>query len=284
MHEPDPIDGEYQPPDQSEPQPQRRPRRGGWGTIAAGGAVLLAKFKAFLALLLQAKFLLLGLKLLGSSWTFLLSLWFYVAVFGWQLGIVLVLVLAAHEFGHYMAYKNYGLAVRAPVFVPFMGAFTAGAVAPDLEQDAYIALAGPLTGLVLAGACYALGIANGERFWFACADLAAFLNLFNMLPVLPFDGGRVIGAVWPPLWIAGVVLFVAAAVWLHLPIFFVVILALLGLPSMIAAFRGAPDPRAAAMSFAARARVSVWYVAVSLALLAVLGGAQAHLPANASGL
>lgn len=103
--------------------------------------------------------------------------------------------------------------MRLPAFVPLLGAFTAGATPDDLEQDAYIALAGPLTGLGLAAACYAIGDVTHDRFWFACADLSAFLNLFNMLPVPPFDGGRIIGAVWPPLWIAGFVLFIGFAIF-----------------------------------------------------------------------
>ncbi len=264
IQEPDPIEPESKPESDSA---QKTTRRGGIGALAAAVAVLLTKFA-------------LVLKLLLPSWTFLLSLFFYVAFFGWRLGIVILVVLAAHELGHYFAYRAYGLSARLPVFVPFLGAYTQGAVAPDLEQDAYIALAGPLTGLALAAACYGVGIGTNDRFWIACADISAFLNLFNMIPVLPFDGGRVIGAVWPPLWVAGVIVFIAAAVWLHVPIVLVALIALLGVPAMLASFRGTPDPRAAAMTNAARARVSFWYVATSLALIVLVGQAHAALPSN----
>jgi Zn-dependent protease len=264
IQEPDPIEPEPKP----EPESQNTGKRAkGAGTIVAALAVAATKF-GFL------------IKVLAGSWTFLLSLFFYVAFFGWRLGIVILLVLAAHELGHYFAYRGYGLAARLPVFIPFFGAYTAGAVAPDLEQDAYIALAGPVTGLVLAGACYAIGVETGDRFWIACADISAFLNLFNMLPVLPFDGGRVIGAVWPPLWIAGVIAFIAAAIWLHVPIILVALLALIGIPPMLAAFRGAPDPRAALLTNAARMRVGFWYVATCLALIALIGQAHALMPSN----
>lgn len=266
IQEPDPIEPEQKP--QNEPT-QKATRRGGIGALATAAVVLATKFAVVLKLLLP-------------SWTFLLSLFFYVAFFGWRLGIVILFVLAAHELGHYFAYRAYGLSARLPVFVPFFGAYTVGAVAPDLEEDAYIALAGPLTGLALAAACYGVGIATGDRFWFACADISAFLNLFNMIPVLPFDGGRVIGAVWPPLWIVGVIVFIAAAVWLHVPIVLVAIIALLGVPAMFAQFRGTPDPRAASMTNAARARVGFWYVATSLALIVLIGQAHAALPSAAS--
>jgi Zn-dependent protease len=277
MHDEQPVEGEYQAPAAPvTPPPQAARRRaGGIGTIAAGLGVLALKFKTLLVVLLNLKFVLIGVKLFAVSWTFILSLILYGAVFGWRIGLVLVLLIAAHELGHYFAYRAYGLPVHAPVFVPFLGAYTAGAIAPDLEADAYIALAGPLTGLVLTGACYELGLATGDHFWLACAYLGAFLNLFNMIPVLPFDGGRVIGAIWPPLWIAGAVLFVAAAWWLGVPIIFVLLIALLGLPAMIAAFRGRVDPRAAAMSSAARVRVGVWYLATIIGLIYFVG--QAHV-------
>jgi len=276
MHEEPPVEGEYQAPADTQ-APQRnaaRKRMGGLGTIAAAIGVALLKFKTLIAVLLNLKFVLLGAKFFALSWTFLLSLLFYVAFFGWRIGVVIILLLAAHELGHYFAYRAYHLPVRAPVFVPFLGAYTAGAIAPDLESDAYIALAGPVTGFVLAGTCYALGSATGDRFWLACADIGAFLNLFNMLPVLPFDGGRVIGAIWPPLWIAGALLFVAAAFWLHVPIVFVLLIALLGLPAMIGALRGSPDPRAASMTNAARARVGLWYLATVIGLIYLVG--QSH--------
>ncbi|HEY5340528.1 MAG TPA: site-2 protease family protein [Candidatus Aquilonibacter sp.] len=283
MHHGDPAEGDYLPPSSEPPRlgPAPRKRRGGLlGSLGAAVALALTKLKALLLILAQFKFLAIGLKVIAGSWTFLLSLVFYVAFFGWRIGIVLILVLAAHELGHYYAYRAHGLTARLPVFIPFFGAYTAGAIAPDLESDAYIALAGPIVGLGLAAACYAIGVYSGDRFWFACADISAFLNLFNMLPMLPFDGGRVIGAIWPPLWIAGIVFFVAASIWLHVPLIFVLLIALLGLPSMIAAFRGRVDPRAASMTLGARIRVGAWYTAALIALAVVLGQAQHALPSH----
>jgi Zn-dependent protease len=260
---------DYLPPPPSEeqrdpPKPVQRRNRG-IGAVVAAVVAFLLKFKFLL---------LIGAKLFGISWSFLLSLWIYVVIFGWKLAVVVMLLLLAHELGHYFAFRAYGLPVRLPAFVPLLGAFTAGAAPDDLEQDAYIALAGPLTGLGLAAACYAIGDVTHDRFWFACADLSAFLNLFNMLPVPPFDGGRIIGAVWPPLWIAGFALFIGFAIFWHIPLLFIVIIGLLGLPSIIAAWRGHADPRAANMTFGARGRVSVWYLATVLGLLLVMS--QSH--------
>lgn len=247
------------------PAPSSPRRKGGIGAILAAIVAFALKFKVVL---------LLFVKFFGVSWTFLLSLWIYVLVFGWKLAVVIMLVLLAHELGHYFAFRAYGLPARLPAFIPLLGAFTAGAPPDDLEHDAYIALAGPLTGLGLSAACYVIGDLHDDRFWFACADLSAFLNLFNMMPVPPFDGGRIAGALWTPLWIVGLAIFIGVALFLHVPLFFVLVIALLGLPAISAAFRGRQDPRAARMTTAARARVSFWYVATLVGLVLVMG--QSH--------
>jgi Zn-dependent protease len=270
---------QYLPP-QSPPEPQEAPkpvqrRTGGIGAILAAIVAFLVKFKFLL---------LIGAKLFGISWSFLLSLWIYVVIFGWKLAVVIMLLLLAHELGHYFAFRAYGLPARLPAFIPLLGAFTAGAMPADMEQDAYIALAGPLTGLGLAAACYAIGDVTHDRFWFACADLSAFLNLFNLIPTPPFDGGRIIGALWPPLWIAGFALFIAVAILWHIPLLFIVIIGALGLPSVISAWRGHVDPRAAKMTFGARARVSVWYLATLLGLLVVMSQSHAVATPGSAGI
>ncbi|MGA8533421.1 MAG: site-2 protease family protein [Candidatus Tumulicola sp.] len=264
---------DYLPPPGDEPslKPARRSKAGTIGTAGAAIAAFLLKFKFAL---------LLGLKLLAPGWTFLLSLWIYVAFFGWRLAAVVMMLLLAHELGHYFAFRAYGLPVRLPSFIPLFGAFTAGAPPEDLEHDANIALAGPLTGMGLAAVCLAIGIATHDRFWYACADLSAFLNLFNMIPMPPFDGGRIVAALWPPLWIGGFLAFVAFAAFFHIPILFIAIIGLLGLPTMLSAWRGHVDPRAAAMTFPARLRVSGWYLATLLGLFLVL--ARAHVAASGS--
>lgn len=253
-------------PGESSPKSARRRPTGAIGTAAAAALAFLLKFKLLLFV---------GLKLLAPSWTFLLSLWIYVTIFGWRLALVIMLLLLAHELGHYFAFRAYGLPVRLPAFVPLLGAFTAGTPPENLEDDAYIALAGPLTGLGLAAVCLAVGAYGDSRFWYACADLSAFLNLFNMIPMPPFDGGRIIAALWPPLWIGGFALFLGFAFFFHIPILFVAIVGILGLPAMLAAWRGHVDPRAAAMTLSARGRVSLWYLATLLGLFLVIGRAHA---------
>jgi Zn-dependent protease len=177
-----------------EPEAPRRKGRsaGRIGAVAATLAAFALKFKTIVAVLLQFKWALLLVKVLASSWTLVLTLWLYAVAFGWEFGLLFVLLILAHELGHYAAFRAYGLPVRLPVFVPFLGAFTAGTAPQDPEHSAYIALAGPLVGFGLAAACYAMGVSLHERFWLAAASVGSFLNLFNMIPIVPFDGGRVV--------------------------------------------------------------------------------------------
>lgn len=276
---PPPSEGEPSPPSVNAPAPApaaadgAAPRRGpnlrGLGAIGAAILAFFLKFKLLIFVILKG---------LAPAWTFILSLWIYLALFGWKLAVVLMLVLLAHELGHYFAFRAYGLPVRLPSFIPLLGAFTAGAPPENLEHDAYIALAGPLTGLGLAAVCYALGLQTHEQFWYACAYVTAFLNLFNMIPVPPFDGGRIVGAIWPLLWFGGFVAFLGLAFVMHLPLLFVLIIGVVGLPQMLAAFRGQVDPRAAAMTNGARLRVSLWYLGTLLCLFYIMG--QAHVAAS----
>jgi len=158
---------------------------------AAALLVLLGKAKGLLLLLAHAP-------LLGFVATLGLSFWFYVVAFGWRFALILTIVLVAHEFGHYAAFRGYGLPARLPNFIPFVGAFTLGAVPDDLEHDAYISLAGPLTGLGLAAACATISTLTADPLWVAVAYFSAMLNLFNLIPFVPFDGGRIVRGIFPP--------------------------------------------------------------------------------------
>ena len=259
-------------------------RAKGAGAGLVGLGLLLAKFKGLLALLLNLKYALLFTKFFALSWTFLLSLWLYVLFFGWRFAVVLILVLLVHELGHYAAFRAYGLPANLPQFVPFFGAFTAGKQPDDLEHDANIALAGPLTGLGLAGVCYAIGVGLHDPFWLAIANVSAFLNLFNMIPMPPFDGGRVIGAISPLIWILGFGLFVGLAMYLGVPVIFVLLIGLLGLPAIISAWRGDVDPRAANLTSGAKLRISASYLGTLAGLILLLAVSHVNIATGQLGL
>ncbi len=162
-----------------------------------------------------------------------------------------------------------------------MGAFTMGGVPQNLEHDAYIALAGPLTGLGVSAICWAYGTQLHSDFWLMAANVGAFVNLFNMIPALPFDGGRIAGALSPVLWVFGFLAFVGLSIWLHVPLFFLLLFALLALPSAIAGFRGYHDPRFASMTPAGKVRVGFWYLATMIGLFYLMSISHVNLPHQA---
>lgn len=260
-------EGEYLPPESRQQKAQNTAK--GVGAAGVAIAVFLAKFKGLLLLLLNFKYVFLFGKVAGPALTFFATVFAYSLFWGWKFALVFVLMIAAHEFGHFFALRSYGLPAKLPMFVPFIGAYTMGGVAENLEHDAYVALAGPLTGLGVSAAAYYFGAQTQEPFWFAAAYLGAFINLFNMIPVNPFDGGRIAGALSPALWIAGLAMVVALVFFLHIGFFMLFLVLIFGVPSAIAAWRGHVDPRFAAMTKAARFRVGAWYL-VTIAALAYL--------------
>jgi Zn-dependent protease len=72
----------------------------------------------------------------------------------------------------------------------------------------------------------AIWLATGGDFWRALAYVGFFLNLFNLLPVLPLDGGRAMAALSPVIWFVGLAALVAVAILFPNPI--IVLIVVLG--------------------------------------------------------
>jgi Zn-dependent protease len=162
-----------------------------WAPIVAVGA-FLAKFGA---VLFKAKFL----------FSMFASAAIYVWIGGWAFGIGLVLLLFVHEMGHVLEAKHQGLPVSAPVFIPFLGALiTLKQMPQDAWREARLAIAGPILGSLGAAAVYAVALAEDSRSLKAIAFLGFFINLFNLIPASPLDGGRIVTALHPALWFVGV--------------------------------------------------------------------------------
>src|SRR5450631_4323983 len=129
MHEnqPSQTEGEYQPPPASRPAaaPKRKSWLNGAGGAAVAAALIAAKFKTILAVLLSFKWFFLGGKLLLSLSTVFVSIWFYALAFGWKLGVVFVLLILVHEMGYWVVLRGFGVDVSLPYFIPGLGAFVA---------------------------------------------------------------------------------------------------------------------------------------------------------------
>jgi Zn-dependent protease len=213
---------QYYPPSYTpEPAEQRPWWKGVWGVLTAVGLAIVkfgAKLKAILLLLPK-------LKLFTTSASMLVSIGAYSLIWGWKFAIGFVLLLLVHEMGHVLQARREGLDASAPLFIPFLGAAIALKELPkDAGVEARVGLAGPVLGTL--GTCVAVAIwqITGNELFQALAFFGFFLNLFNLAPVLPLDGGRAMAALTPWMWIVGYVLLVAATVAFPNPIMFLILL------------------------------------------------------------
>ncbi len=154
-------------------------------------------------------------KLFLSGATMLLSIATYALAFGWPYATGFVLLLFFHELGHYLAARQRGLATGLPMFIPFVGAWiTLKDEIPDAETEAWVGIAGPLLGSLAALACYYLAEYFASSLLMAVAFSGFVLNLFNLIPVPPLDGGRITVAISRKLWYPGIPLLLVCF-WLH---------------------------------------------------------------------
>ncbi|WP_022976221.1 site-2 protease family protein [Nevskia ramosa] len=195
------------------------------------------------ALLLLLKGAKLG-KFLVTGGTMLVSVFAYALLFGWPYAAGFVGLIFVHEMGHFIAARSRGLDVGAPTFIPFVGAWIQLKDQPrDAETEAYIGMAGPLVGSFGALACYWMARETGSRLLLALAYSGFFLNLFNLIPVSPFDGGRITAVISPRLWLIGAPLLVALFFWRPSPL--LILMAVLAWPRLVEAWRGIRTPEAA---------------------------------------
>jgi Zn-dependent protease len=181
---------EYEPPEPVRHEPRFRLLRRLLAPFAAVGALILK----FGAVLLKFKFL----------FSIFVSAAFYVWYGGWWFGIGLVVLLFIHEMGHVLEAKRQGLPVSAPLFIPFLGAMiTMKQMPQDAWNEAKVAIAGPLVGSAGAAGFWVAGEATNSNHLRALAFLGFLINLFNLLPVVPLDGGRIVAALHPALWVVG---------------------------------------------------------------------------------
>ena len=186
--------------------------------IGAALIALLAKLKAILLLLPKVK-------LLASAGTMLVSIAAYSFVFGWPFAVGLVALLLVHELGHVIQLRREGLKASLPMFIPFMGAvISARSLGENALAEARVGLAGPILGSLGSVACIVIWHLTGNDIWRALAFTGFFLNLFNLLPVVPLDGGRAMAAMAPWMWLVGFAALIPLAIIFPNPIMFLIVL------------------------------------------------------------
>jgi Zn-dependent protease len=191
------------------------------GPLVAIG-LLLVKFGTKLKALL---FLAPKLKFLTTSASMLVSIVAYQLIFGWAFSVGFVLLLLLHELGHVIQLRREGIQASAPMFIPFLGAvISAKSMGDDAAAEARVGLAGPVLGTITTLVPLGLWLATGDDFWRALAYIGFLINLFNLLPVLPLDGGRAMAALSPWVWFAGFAGLIALTVFFPNPILLLVLL------------------------------------------------------------
>ncbi len=201
-------------------QPRSRLKRalGPFAAIGAGAAKFAGSLKALI-------FLLPKLKLLTTSGTMLVSVAAYSLLWGWTFAAGFVLLLLLHEMGHVIQLRREGVKASAPMFIPFMGAvISAKSFGGHALKEARVGLAGPILGTLASAALVPIWLITGNEFWAALAFTGFFLNLFNLLPVVPLDGGRAMAAMAPWMWFVGFAAIAALAILLPNPIILIILL------------------------------------------------------------
>ena len=173
--------------------PRRSLGRRVLGMLAAAGA-FIAKFGVVLY----------KLKFVTVAGSMLVSIGAYALLGGWWFGLGLVALIFIHEMGHVLALRRQGVKASAPLFIPFMGAVIGMKEMPaNAWREAEVGLAGPVLGSLGAAAIWAVGAYENSQFLIALAFVGFFLNLFNLIPVVPLDGGRAVAALHPAIWLLG---------------------------------------------------------------------------------
>jgi len=129
---------------------------------------------------------------------------------GWPFAVGFVLLIFVHEMGHVIANWHYGVRQSAPIFLGIFGAviFLKGNLR-NAWEEAVVGIAGPVIGTLGALACYLWFLKTGDTLAGELALYGFFINLFNLMPITPLDGGRAAAAITPFLWGLGLIGLVA---------------------------------------------------------------------------
>jgi Zn-dependent protease len=212
-------------------EPQKKKPQGIWGAILAALAMFWKVILGLGKVVVPFFKLLKGGKLLLTAGSMLVSVWFYALLFGWKFALGFVICIFVHEMGHVFFVWRQGVPVTAPLFIPGMGALIIQKQsAKSAWGEAVIGIGGPAFGTMAGFACWGLYAITDYRLFLALAFTAFFMNLFNMMPIFPLDGGWIVGSIHPYLWIAGLVGMVVLAVAGILTNPFIWILIILSLP------------------------------------------------------
>ena len=247
------------------PKAQSKPRAAHAGKAAAGAAGA-----GLLFVLGKAKVLglLAGVVKFKTLATMLLSIGAYAIEWGWLFAVGFVLLIFVHEMGHAVAMRLEGIPAGAPVFIPFVGAFIAMRGQPrNAAVEARVAMAGPVAGSLAAWATLWAGLSLEQPLLQALGHSAVLINLFNLVPVPPLDGGRIVTAFMKTHWVIGYAIGVVALLITRSPLLLLVLV--IGLWSLVQRWRN-PVPGYDALPPRQRALIALAYAGLVTGLVATL--------------
>ncbi len=253
------------PPPQGPPEPvpdapHHKVRNTTIGGIGGALAMLASKLK-FLGVLA-------GVLKLKTLVTMALSIGLYATQWGFPFALGFVLLIFVHELGHAIVLKHEGIPFGAPVFIPFVGALvTMHRMPRDAAMEARVAIGGPVLGSLGAWAVLAAGMLLHRPMLLGIAHAGVVLNLFNLLPVPPLDGGRIAGAFTRRYWIVGYALGIATLIVWPSPILFLALL--LGAWTLVQRWRH-PVPGYHDIPAGQRLAIGLGYAGLAAALIVTL--------------
>lgn len=231
--------------------------------------------------------LVVGLKFLGklkfllpflkTGATMVLSIGAYALMWPWQFAVGFVLLIFVHECGHLIAARQCDLKVSAPMFIPFMGAFIALKDQPaNARIEAEVGMGGPLLGAIGAAICELIYLGTGNPLFRALAYSGFFLNLFNLAPVGFLDGGRIVTALSPWLWIVGFIVMIGLTI--NHPNFLLVLILVMSLPRLFFLFRAKTEEEKRYFEVTPRQRLNVAASYFGLIAFLYFGMQLTHIP------
>jgi len=245
-----------------------------WQKIKKVLAPISIVFVIFFKYLAKLKFLLPFLK---TGLTMLLSIGAYALAWPWQFAVGFVLLIFVHECGHLIAAKRIGLKVGMPVFIPFMGALIALKEAPrNAWIESQVGIGGPLLGTVGAVICEGIYLLTGNPLFRALAYTGFFLNLFNLAPVGFLDGGRIVTALSPWLWIVGFIILTVMTIFRFN--FLLLLILAFSLPRLFFLFRRKSEEELRYFEVTPSQRWTMAAMYFGLILFLVLGMELTHIP------
>src|SRR5688572_30601991 len=142
----------------------------------------------------------------------------------WEMLLLITAIVIIHEMGHFIAMKYYRYNELGIFFIPLLGAYVSGSKREvSQKESAVILLAGPLPGILIGIGFHLLYLQNpflslADISYERIAQLFIFLNIINLLPIYPLDGGQLLNRVFldEEGWLSKLFVYLSAAlmIWL----------------------------------------------------------------------